>query len=205
MIMRSSSDPLDRLATILAARSGVRFEAAVTDADRRAAFGMRHAAVVEQGWRVGDGEEIERDAFDERAVQVIGRHDAEIICCGRLVLPPGPLPTEEACGIRIPPEGRVVDVGRMVVAPRARGPDRTVFLALLADLYLRTRRFGFSTGCGMMTPTARVLLAHMGIALEVLGADRPYWGAERAPVRFDVALHADSVLASWIDRQERSP
>ena len=198
-------DRLDRLASTLAVRSGVRFGIAATDAERMATFGLRHAAIAEHGWRPDTGEQTERDLFDERAVHVIGRRDGELICSGRLVLPPGPLPTEEACGIRVRPAGRVVDVGRMVVAPQARGPDRTVFLALLAALYLRTRRLGFATGCGMMTPTTRVLLAHLGIALELLGEDRPYWGVDRAPVRFDVGLHGDTVLARWVDAQVAGP
>jgi hypothetical protein len=57
----------------------------------------------------------------------------------------------------------------------------------------------------MMTPTTRVLLAHLGIALELLGEDRPYWGVDRAPVRFDVGLHGDTVLARWVDAQVAGP
>lgn len=201
MTSSNAPDRLDRLAATLAARSGVLFEVASTEADRFAAFALRHAAVAEHGWRPGTGEQAEHDPFDDRALQVVGRRDGVLICCGRLVLPPGPLPTEEACGIIVPPEGHVVDVGRMVVAPQARAPDPAIFLALLAALYLQARRLGFTTGCGMMTPTARVLLRHLGITLDVLGADRPYWGVDRAPVRFDVGLHGNTVLARWIDQQ----
>ena len=201
MTSSDAPDRLDRLAATLAARSGVRFEVASTQADRFAAYALRHAAVVERGWRPDTGEPVERDRFDDRALQVVGRRDGVLICCGRLVLPPGPLPTEDACGIRVPPQGHVVDVGRMVVAPQARAPDPAVFLALLAALYLQARRLGFTIGCGMMTPTARVLLRHLGITLDVLGADRPYWGVDRAPVRFDVGLHGNTVLARWIDQQ----
>ena len=201
MTVSSTPDLLDRLASALAARSGVLFEFAATDEDRFAAYALRHAAVIEHGWQSDTGEQAEHDPFDDRALQVVGRRDGVLICCGRLVLPPGRLPTEEVCGITVQPEGHVVDVGRMVVAPQARAPNSAVFLALLAALYLRTRRLGFTTGCGMMTPTARVLLRHLGIALEVLGADRPYWGVDRAPVCFDVGLHGNTVLARWIDQQ----
>jgi N-acyl-L-homoserine lactone synthetase len=194
-------DLLDRLAATLAARSGVRFEVASTDADRFAAYGLRRAAAVEHGWRPDSDDHVEHDRFDDRALQVIGRRAGELICCGRLVPPPGVLPTEEACGITVRPEGHVVDVGRMVVAPQARAPDSAIFLALLAALYLRTRQLGFTTGCGMMTPTARMLLRHLGIALDVLGPDRPYWGVDRAPVQFDIGLHGNTVLARWIDQQ----
>lgn len=201
MTQSSSTDRLDQLAGLLADRSGVRFEIAGDAADRLAVFQLRQAAVLEQGWRPDTGQQYELDGFDDRAVHVLGRRAGKLICCGRLVIPPGPLPTEQACGIRVRPPGQVVDVGRMVVAQHARGPDRTIFLALLAALYLRTRQLNFTTGCGMMTPTTRVLLTHLGIPVEVLGADRLYWGVNRAPVRFDVALHGSTVLGHWIDAQ----
>jgi N-acyl-L-homoserine lactone synthetase len=194
-----SRDPdlLDRLAATLAARSGVRFEIATTDVDRAVAYRLRHDAVTEKQWSPDVGPGIERDEFDDNALQLIGRRRDTAVCCGRLVLPPGPLPTEVACGIIVPPTGQVVDVGRMVLAPVARGPDKTIFVALLAALYLETRRHGFTTGCGMMALNARVLLRHLGVSLDVLGEDRPYWGVQRAPVRFDVSLHGSTVLERW--------
>jgi len=191
-------DLLDRLAATLAARSDVRFEIAATDADRAIAYRLRHDAVTEKQWSSETGSGIERDEFDDTALQLIGWRHGTAVCCGRLVLPPGPLPTEVACGIVVQPVGRVVDVGRMVLAPVARGPDKTIFVALLAALYLQVRRQGFTTGCGMMAVNARVLLRHLGIGLDVLGEDRPYWGVQRAPVRFDVSLHGSTVLERWV-------
>jgi hypothetical protein len=133
-------------------------------------------------------------------VHVLGRRDGAAASCGRIVLPPGPLPTELACGITIEPRDRVVDVGRMVVAPAARGRDPTVFAALLGALYLETRAHGYTTGCGMMAPNVRALLRHLGVRLDVLAPDRLHRGALRAPVRFDVDLHGADVLARWTER-----
>lgn len=193
------SGALDLLAAALATRAGVRFVVAATDAERAAAYRLRRAAVTEKRWQdtpqaAADGEQ---DTFDPAAVQVIGYRDDEAVCCGRLVLPPGPLPTETVCGITVEPAGRVVDVGRMVVAPAARSQGGGVFLALLAALYLETRARGYTAGCGMMAPNVRVLLRGLGIAHDVLGPDRPYLGEPRAPVRFDVAAHGPDVLHSW--------
>jgi hypothetical protein len=197
---------LDRLADLLALRSGVRFTVATSVGDRAEVHALRRAAVEEGDWADGgrhqaissdEGDGGERDAFDERAVHVLGRRDGLAVCCGRLVLPPGPLPTELACEISITPAGEVVDVGRMVVAPAARGRDRSVFLALLSALYLETRSRGFTIGCGMMAPNVRALMRHLGVHLDVLGHDRDYWGAQRAPVRFDVALHGAGVVERW--------
>jgi N-acyl-L-homoserine lactone synthetase len=157
---------------------------------------LRRAAVTERGWGSAD-DAFERDEFDDTAVHVVGRRDGQPICCGRLVLPPGPLPTEVACGIAVEPAGKVVDVGRMTVAASVRRADRGVFLSLLAALYLETRKRGYVTGCGMMAPNVRSLLRHLGVGLEVLGADRPFLGELRAPVRFEVAVHGAGVLERW--------
>jgi N-acyl-L-homoserine lactone synthetase len=180
----------------LADRSGVRFAVASTEIEREACFRLRRAAVTERGWdRVDDA--LERDAFDDTAVHVVGHRDRDPICCGRLVLPPGPLPTEVACGITVEPAGNVVDVGRMTVAASVRRADRAVFLSLLAALYLETRKRGYVTGCGMMAPNVRSLLRHLGVGVELLGPDRPFLGDVRAPVRFDVAIHGAGVLERW--------
>jgi N-acyl-L-homoserine lactone synthetase len=184
---------LDRLAATLTARSGVRFDVAV-DEDRDDAYRLRRDAVRERHWSDLGRDETELDEFDLAAVHLVGRRDTVAVCCGRLVLPPGPLPTEVACGLVIEPVGEVVDVGRMVVTPAARQPAGTVFLALLAALYLETRNRGYTTGCGMMASGVRSLLRHVGVQLDVLGPDRAYRGVQRAPVRFDVNVHGRSVL-----------
>jgi N-acyl-L-homoserine lactone synthetase len=184
------------LAAALTDRSGVRFAVAATEDDRDICFRLRRAAVTERGWDI-DNERLERDAFDDAAVHVIGRRDGQPACCGRLVLPPGPLPTEVACGITVEPAGNVVDVGRMTVVAHVRRADRAVFLSLLAALYLETRKRGYATGCGMMAANVRSLLRHLGVGVEVLGPDRPFLGDLRAPVRFDVAVHGPAVLERW--------
>lgn len=186
---------LDDLAGVLASRAGMRFAVATTGAERSIALRLRQTAVQEKAW--DDDGEPEWEAFDDGAVHVVGWRDGEAVCCGRLVLPPGPLPTEVACGIVVEPAGQVVDVGRMVVAPSARAADRSAFVALLAALYRETRARGYTIGCGMMAPNVRALLRHLGVALDVLGPERRYRGEERAPVRFEVAVHGPGVLERW--------
>ena len=129
---------LDELAAALAVRSRLSFGTARTDAERDVALGLRRAAVAEKRWDGGTGTPTTTPST-ARAVHVVGWREGEPICCGRLVLPPGPLPTEVACGFVIEPAGRVVDVGRMVVVPGARDHGSAVFLALLAALYLETQ------------------------------------------------------------------
>jgi N-acyl-L-homoserine lactone synthetase len=191
-----AADALDLLAATVAGRSDLAFAVATTDAERATCLALRRRAVHEGGW--GDaGDEGEWDPFDAAAVHLLGSRRGQPCCCGRLVLPPGPLPTEAACGITVEPAGAVVDVGRMTVVAAVRRADRAVFVALLAALYLETRRRGYTTGCGMMAPSVRSLVRHLGVQLDVLGPDRAYRGALRAPVRFDVAAHAAGVIERW--------
>jgi hypothetical protein len=191
---------LDRLAADIVSRSGYRFAVATTDADRDVAYRLRYAAVIDQGWPhdapIADGRE--QDLYDERAVHVVGWDGESPIATGRLVLPPGSLPTEDVCGIIVEPHGHVADVGRMTVARSHQGgAGHSVFLALLARLYLEVRNHGFEVACGIMSPRMRSLLRLLGLQLDVLGDDRPYWGEARAPVRFAVTINTSSLTDRW--------
>ena len=191
---------LDALAQRILARSGYWFTLA-DDETRDTAYRLRHEAVVEQGWyhdsRDGRLDDRERDEYDMRAIHVIGWDGEQAIATGRLVQPPGPLPTEEACGLIVEPRGEVVDVGRMTVARSYQGPDHPVFLALLARLYLEVRGRGFDVACGMMSPRARALVRMLGLQIEMLGDDRLYWGEPRAPVRFSVLINSTPLATRW--------
>jgi GNAT superfamily N-acetyltransferase len=204
---------LDLLAHDILARSGFRFTLATTDAERDAAYRLRYQAVVDQGWAPvaergrldagnpdAEGREravrdaavpgLERDRYDDRAVHVLGWDGEHAIATGRLVLPPGSLPTEDVCRIRVEPRGRVADVGRMTVARSYQGPGHGAFTALLARLYLEVRARGYDVACGIMSVRARTLMRLLGLHVEVLGADLEYWGELRAPVRFAVLVNS---------------
>ena len=190
---------IDALVRSVLEQSPLRFTATTDRVDATPAFRLRAEAVAMAGWRTLEEMPggLEIDEYDDRAVHVVGWDGARAAAAGRIVLPPGPLPTEDACGVRVHPEGRVVDVGRMVVAPGDRGPGHGVFGALLASLYLEVRRRGFEVACGMMSPAVRVMCRQLGITLELLGEDRSYWGDLRAPVRFDVRGSASSIRERW--------
>jgi hypothetical protein len=136
---------LDGLVARVLAQYPYRFTVPVRPEDRADAFRIRHLAVLKQGWSqpaaYPDG--LERDEFDDRAVQILGWDGEIAICTGRLVLPPGPLPTEVAAGIEVQPHGAVVDVGRMTVLPDYRNYRAAAFIALLCRLFLEMRERGF--------------------------------------------------------------
>ena len=112
-----------------------------TTSERRLAYALRGRTVVERGWlrpdELDDG--LERDAYDERALHVLGLDDDEIVCTGRVVLPPG-LPTEDDCDLVVEPRGEVVDVGRMCVAASHQSREHAVFVGLMCALYAQMRR-----------------------------------------------------------------
>jgi len=193
--------PLDALVADIIGRCGYRFAIATDDTTRELAYRLRYEAVVEQGWarasEMPDG--LERDAYDERAVHIVCWDDAVAVATGRLVLPADRLPTEQVCGITVEPHGRVVDVGRMAVARSHQSHRHSVFLALLARLYLEIQAQDYEVACGLMSARARGLARLLGLQLELLGEERLLWGELRAPVRFSIAGGAAAPAAHRLE------
>jgi len=192
---------LDHLAADIVNRSGLRFTLATDDATREIAYRLRYQAVVDQGWQVGSDypDDCEQDAYDVRAVHVLAWDADTPVATGRLVPPPGRLPTEDGCGITVEPHGQVVDVGRMTVARTHQGLGHSGFISLLARLYLEVRAREFEYACGIMSARARSVLRLLGLPVELLGNDRPYWGELRAPVRFSVTIDPALLKTRWRD------
>jgi len=189
-------EPLDGLVTRLLAMSPFDFRVAVDEAERATAYQLRGQTVVDRGWCRPDelpaGQE--RDGYDERAIQVVGWDGDLPMCTGRIVLPPG-LPTEDACGIVVQPQGEVVDVGRMCVARSHQSREHAAFIGLMCRLYLEMRASGYAVACGMMARPAGALVRHLGLRLETLGPERVYWNEVRSPVRFGLMSATATVSA----------
>jgi hypothetical protein len=187
---------LDALVERLLALSPFDYRLARTPEEHLEAFRLRGQAVLAQGWcspeELPDG--IECDDYDSRAIHVVGWDGDIPMSTGRIVLPPG-LPTEEACQIVVEPAGNVADVGRMCVAPSHQSREHAAFVGLMCRLYQVVRAQGYDIACGMMTPPARSLVRHLGLHLEVLGPERPYWNQSRAPVRFTLTSAVPARLA----------
>jgi hypothetical protein len=179
--------PLDALVTRMLSRSPFDYRVAVDDSDRGVAYRLRGSAVIERGWRTADDLPggMERDKYDDRAIQVVGWDGDVAMSTGRVVLPPA-LPTEEACGLIVEPRGGVVDVGRMCVARSHQSLEHAALIGLMCRLYLAMREHGFGVACGMMSVPARALMGLFGLRLEILGPERTYWNESRAPVRFSL-------------------
>ena len=200
--MTSAAEPvgvLDGLVARVLSQYPYRFSVPTTPRERNIAYHIRYQAIVQDGWvppeAFADG--LERDDLDDDAVQILGWDGESPICTGRLVLPPAPLPTEQASGVHIEPRGQVVDVGRMAVVPDYRSYRSAAFIALLCRLYLEMRNGGFQVACGMMSARVRTLTRQLGLQLETLGPDVHYWGELRTPVRFALLANAQSLDGRW--------
>ena len=179
--------PLDGLVTRILSRSSFDYRVAADDSEREIAYRLRGSAVIGRGWCTADDlvGGMERDKYDDRAIQVIGWDGDVAMSTGRVVLPPG-LPTEEACGLVVEPRGEVVDVGRMCVARSHQSMEHAALIGLMCRLYLTMRECGFEVACGMMSAPARALMGLFGLRLEIHGPERTYWNEPRAPVRFSL-------------------
>ena len=187
--------PLDALITRMLARSPFDYRVAADDSEREIAHRLRGGAVLDRGWCTADDLPggMERDRYDDHAIQVIGWDGDVAMSTGRVVLPPG-LPTEEACGLVVEPRGEVVDVGRMCVAHTHQSLEHAALIGLMCRLYLAMREQGFAVACGMMSVPARAMMGLFGLRLEILGPERMYWNESRAPVRFSL-MSAARLLA----------
>ena len=89
--------PLDGLVTRILSRSPFDYRVADSESERSVAYRLRGSAVIDRGWCTADDLPggMERDEYDDRAIQVIGWDGDVAMSTGRVVLPPG-LPTEQA-------------------------------------------------------------------------------------------------------------
>jgi hypothetical protein len=182
---------LARLAERALARlEPLRFDVARTDAERDAVLRLRYACVVDEGWmrpeELPDG--LEHDPDDALATFVTC-HDGDALAGSMRIVAPSPdrpLPTEQAFGLRARPAGRVVDVGRLVVAPAARaGRSHRIVGGLCARGWLEVVAHGCDRALSSATPDLIELYRALGLRITVLGAARPYWGARRAPIAIE--------------------
>jgi hypothetical protein len=177
---------------LLAAAAPLRVAPAATGPELDAVHRLRYAHVVEHGWaRPEDHPDgLERDAYDERAVQLAAWDGDRLAGTLRLVMPAAGLrlPVEDAFGLEVETRGAVVDVGRLLIAPGHRGdPAHRIWGALFALGWLETRARGFAVLAGMATPEFVARYRAIGLVFELLGPARRHWGEDRHPVRLDPA------------------
>ena len=190
---------VDRVCALVLERAApLRFVEVATPRRRRDLFELRYRVSLEQGWaspaEFPDG--LERDGYDDDAIQLGGFDGARLIAGARLVLPREgrPLPTESAFELEVAPRLRVVDLGRLVVERSYRGGSLPLLTGVLACAWQAIRRRDLSRFCGADTPAMIRLYRGLGFTVDVLAPARTYWREQRHPVTFDLASSAEALM-----------
>lgn len=204
-----SSAALERLdgeaARLVTRAAPLRFAVAQSPATLEAAHRLRYQVVIEKGWAAPDAfpDGLERDGYDDRAIQIVaweGQLPAGTI---RLVLPVTGygLPTEDVFGLKIEPPGEVVDTGRMCVARSHRDAPHRVLWGLLAQTWIEMRSRGFSMSCGIQTASLTRLYQRLGFQVIILGDPRSYWGERRFPILIQPERSSSSLKTPHLTEQ----
>ena len=204
--MQPNQQVLKTLAAVadwaIARAHSVRFALAETTDERRAIYRLRYQTVIERGWAqpadYPDG--IERDDDDDAALHIMGLEGDLLVACARLILPSGVklLPTERIFGVRVEPCGKVVDLGRQIVARSHSSMQHILFGALLGRCWLEAQARGYYHVCGDFTPSMIRLYHLLGLSVSTLGPARQYFGEERIPIAQDVVSAVTTLAARYL-------
>ena len=162
---------------------------------------MRCDCVVAEGWarREDFPDGRARDDADDGA-WLLTCHDSGTLAASMRIVAPSagrPLPTEQDFGLRARPAGRVLDAGRLVVAPSARAhASHRIVGGLCARAWLVAHEHGYERFVSSATPALIELYRGLGLHVTVLGPAREHWGARRAPI----AISGDDASFAFLTR-----
>lgn len=164
------------------------------------AFQLRYQAIVDRGWMRPEEFPggLERDHYDDDAVQILGWDGTRAVATARVALPTQGrrLPVEEAFELNVEPQGQVADWGRFVVARAYSGNQHRLYAALLGQCWMESRARGYSQVCGNASAAMiRLLKRAAGVEVSQIGPARIHWGEARCPFRFDYLVTGHKVLA----------
>jgi N-acyl-L-homoserine lactone synthetase len=174
--------------TFALARSGIEIEAV---------FRLRCQVVLDQGWatpeQFPDG--LERDTFDERALQIVAWDGATLVGTTRLVVPrPGLLlPTEKAFELTLTSRDRVIDMSRTCRTRAWPDAGHRILWGLVGRAWIELRALGFTELCGIFSPAVVRLYRRLGLRVQILAPARLHWGEWRHPVRVRPAESIDDL------------
>jgi N-acyl-L-homoserine lactone synthetase len=181
--------------SVLSAIAPLTVEVARSQRELEAVFRLRYEVVLHRGWGRPEDfpDAVERDAFDDHALQIGAWEGVELVGTTRLVPPHAGcrLPVEEAFGVELTRRGHVIDMGRTCRKPAIRDPGQRIFWGLLAKSWLESRALGFTEICGCFSSSVIRLYRRFGFQIEILGEARTHWGEERFPVLIRPAEFVD--------------
>lgn len=186
---------------ILGELAPLRFGEATDEDERTACFRLRYAAVREKDLADADRfpEGMERDGFDDTAVQLLGWDGDLPIATSRVLVPVAGrlLPIQEEFGLDLPDAGGIAEWGRLVVDPGYRGDGHSIILGLAAQGWMSLRARGYSRVIAATSGRLVALFEALGFAITVLGPPREYWREARFPILCDGGATALGLERQW--------
>ncbi|HLF79088.1 MAG TPA: GNAT family N-acyltransferase [Dehalococcoidia bacterium] len=180
---------------------------AATPEERQATYRLRYQAVTERGWAdpADFPEGLEYDEFDDAAVHVCAWLDGKLLASTRVVFPQAYslLPTEKTFGCRIEPAGKVIDIGRTVVARQLGGLGRDALIGVLLYCWQLGRRNDFTHCCGAFSAAMLRLYKQLSIEVTVIGEPVTYMGEQRYPMIFELQDRDQRLLRNLQQRLQR--
>jgi N-acyl-L-homoserine lactone synthetase len=173
-------------ARVLSSMAPLKVDVARSTQDLEAVFRLRYEVVIHRGWGKPEDfpEHLERDGFDDRALQIVVWKQGELVGTTRLVTPQQGhrVPVEEAFGIELAHHDRVIDMGRTCRKPGIEDAGQKIIWGLLAQSWIEARARGFTEICGCFSSAMIRYYRRLGFRIEILGEARPHWGEPRFPV-----------------------
>ncbi|MBC7869708.1 MAG: GNAT family N-acetyltransferase [Chitinophagaceae bacterium] len=202
MAMETQTEQINLLNVLaqqfVAMNAPLQITTARTPAELEQVYRLRYQVVIEKGWAqpgdFPDGQEI--DEYDDEALQVVAWDGNILAATTRLVFPSPlrPLPTEASFAVTFHPVGRVVDIGRMTVAPAYRDSRQHKLLrGMIAQAWLEVSQRGYDEICGTLTANIIRLYESVGFEVSPIAPAQPYWGVDRFPCQFDLSKTAEAL------------
>jgi N-acyl-L-homoserine lactone synthetase len=176
----------DFAARVLSSITPLKVGVAGSKHEIEAVFRLRYEVVVHRQWGRPEDfpERLERDSFDDRALQIGVWKDGELVGTTRLVTPQEGkrVPVEETFGIELGHRDRLIDMGRTCRKPGIRDAGQKIIWGLLAQSWIEARALGFTEICGCFSSAMIRFYRRFGLRIEILGQARQHWGELRFPV-----------------------
>lgn len=149
-------------------------------------FRLRYEVVIHRGWGKPEdfSEHLERDAFDDRALQIGVWKDGKLVGTTRLILPcqGHRLPVEETFGVALAHRDCVIEMGRTCRKPGINDAGQRILWGLLAQSWIEVRALGGTEICGCFSSAMIRFYRRFGFRIEILSGSRLHWGEKRFPV-----------------------
>jgi N-acyl-L-homoserine lactone synthetase len=173
-----------------------------SERELEAVFRLRYEVVIYRGWGKPEdfSEPLERDPFDDRALQIGVWEDGELVGTTRLIMPchGHRLPVEETFGVELAHRDCVIEMGRTCRKPGINDARQRILWGLLAQSWIEARGLGYTEICGCFSSAMIRFYRRFGFRIEILSEGRLHWGEQRFAVLVRPADFIDALRPSGI-------